>query len=183
MAYFVCYHQGRSKAVAREAVASSARFYGAPKLKNCDLKLGAVHKWRPHFYQFFWPPPPHPSHSVTHMTTPLEKDDPYSFTPPPLFFLIQPQLQSLGTKHYVTIEWILENLAPTCGRPTGLDTPSPYCHTLSHIPLPPPPLTADVVYGRPLNVISNTFFQNLTFQLCIYDLCWEPVKKYASKLL
>ncbi len=31
-----------------------------------------------------------------------------------------------------------ENLTLTCGRPTGLDTPSPRCHTLSQIPLPPP---------------------------------------------
>jgi len=40
-------------------------------------------------------------------------------------------------------------IAPTCGRPAGLDTPSPYCHILSHIHLPSP-LTVDVVYGRPL---------------------------------
>ena len=47
-----------------------------------------------------------------------------------------------------------------CGRPTDLDTPSPYCHILSYIllPPPPPPLTADVVNGRPLVTKCSGFF-------------------------
>ena len=75
---------------------------------------------------------------------PLEKDVPKSY-PPPISYSALATYSPLGQK----IQYQLNDiLASTCGRPTGLDTPSPYCHILSHIPLPPPPLTVDVVYGR-----------------------------------
>ena len=63
------------------------------------------------FTNYFDPlPPPQSSHSVTQMTSPLEKDVPNSFTPLPLFFLIHPKLQALGTKNTVKIEYNLEAL-------------------------------------------------------------------------
>ncbi len=44
----------------------------------------------------------------------------------------------LELKMLLNLTEIFENLILTCGHAIGLDTPSSRCHTLSHIPLPPP---------------------------------------------
>jgi hypothetical protein len=54
---------------------------------------------------------------------------------------------------------IFEYLKLTCGHPTALDTPSPCCHTLSRIALPPPsPKVGTSFMDAPLSALKNIHF-------------------------
>lgn len=114
-------------------------------VRNTDKRLSINDV---HTFPDFLPPPRCPSRSVTYLTTPLCEDVPFHYPPPSYFFEI---IISLSYQTKKTKKNYLKKIkiACTCERPTGLHTPSTYCHILSYIPLPPPPITGTSFMDAP----------------------------------